>query len=143
LPDGGRLTATIPTKRVQHYGSDGGFRNGWFVSTKGGLFAIGLTSDGRVAVCNARGREFIVFDLDGRPVDHQACLRGPNDISTILQPADFPSGNLQPVSLARRPHASLGAILMVPLWHPFVSWTMLVVGVFVAGPARSAVRPSR
>ena len=30
LPDGGRLTATMPTSRVQRYGSDGRFRTGWF-----------------------------------------------------------------------------------------------------------------
>src|SRR5216683_7401697 len=57
LPDGGRLTATMPTQRVQHYGSDGLFRTGWFVDGKGGHFAIGLTSDGWVAICTVRGRE--------------------------------------------------------------------------------------
>src|SRR4051812_37004584 len=44
-PGRGRLTATMPTQRVQVYDSSGIFQNGWFVDAKGGNFAIGLTKD--------------------------------------------------------------------------------------------------
>ena len=130
------MTATIPTQRVQHYGSDGLFRTGWFVDGKGGDFAIGLTSDGRIAICTARGREIFLFDLDGRPLGHQACsapgvglFRG----NHIMQPADFPAGEirLQRVVPAERPSASLVAILLVPFWHPLVAWSIAMVGGFL------------
>jgi len=131
LPDGGRLTATMPTQRVQHYGNDGRFQNGWFVRAKGGRFAIGLTNDSKVAICTGRGREFFLFDLDGRLVGQQPCFRAPKEIPQILQPSDFPAGNLRPASPAERPHASVGAILLVPLWHPFVAWGIVLVGFLV------------
>src|SRR5262245_14666991 len=57
LPDGGRVTATMPTQRVQRYDADGKFHRGWFVDAKGGRFGIGLTKDARVAVCTGRGRQ--------------------------------------------------------------------------------------
>jgi hypothetical protein len=131
LPDGGRMTATMPTARVQRYGSDGHFQTGWFVNAKGGHFAIGLTSDGRVAVCTGRGRQIFFFQLDGQPVgDPRACITAPRQIPKILQPADFPLGevNLQQAVSAERPNASLVAILLVPFWHPFVAWLIAVVG---------------
>jgi hypothetical protein len=126
LQDGGRLTATMPTQRVQHYDSDGRFRNGWFVDAKGGYFAIGLTDDGRVAVCTSRGSEIFLFDLDGRSVGRQVCSGTISpEISRggTLQPSDFPSGelNLQRAIAVDRPKASLVPILLVPLWHPFVA----------------------
>jgi hypothetical protein len=131
LPDGGRMTATMPTQRVQRYGSDGHFQTGWFVDAKGGHFAIGLTTDGRVAVCTGRGRQIFFFELDGQPVgDPRACFSAPREVPKILQPADFPLGdvNLQPAVSAERPTASLVAILLVPFWHPFVAWLIALVG---------------
>jgi len=132
LPDGGRMTATMPTARVQRYGGDGHFQTGWFVDAKGGHFAIGLTNDDRVAICTGRGRQLFLFELDGRPVGNaRACFTAPREIPKILQPADFPFGevNLQQVVSVERPNASLMAILLVPLWHPFFAWLIAVVGV--------------
>jgi hypothetical protein len=142
LPDGGRLTGTMPIQRVQRYGVDGSFRNGWFVDAKGGHFAIGLTSDGKVAVCTGRGREIFLFELDGRPVGHQACFRAPRAIPKLLQPSDFPLGeiDLQPAVSAERPRASLVAILLVPFWHPFVSWSLALVGFLVLWLGRHAAQ---
>jgi hypothetical protein len=136
LPDGGRLTATMPTQRVQHYDGDGHFRNGWFVPAKGGHFAIGLTNDGKVAICSARGREFFLFDLDGRLLGQQPCFSAPREIPPIMQPADFPATNLAPVSPAARPNASLVAILLVPFWHPFVAWAIGLIGVLLSRAGR-------
>jgi len=133
LSDGGRLTATMPLQRVQRYGSDGHFRNGWFVDAKGGHFAIGLTSDDKIAVCTGRGREIFLFDPDGQTVGHLACFRAPREIPKILQPSDFPAGeiDLQRVTTANRPNASWLAIVLVPLWHPFVAWSIGLVGYLV------------
>ena len=131
LPDGGRLSATVPTERVQRYGSDGRFRNGWFVNARGGSFAIGLTRDGKVGICSARGREVLLFELDGRPFgDPRPCFGPPGLIPRILQPADFPDVevDLQQVVVAKPPDASLLPLLLVPLWHPFIAWLMLAIG---------------
>ena len=144
LPDGGRLTATIPTQRVQHYGSDGRFRIGWFVDGLGGHFAIGLSRDSRVAIYTARRHEFFLFDLDGRPLGHQACLSPTPNVEwdrclqsgvdpieiPILQPADVRVGEirLQPAVPVERPNASLAAMLLVPFWHPFVACSIVMVG---------------
>ena len=129
LPDGGRLTATVPSQRVQRYGSDGRFRTGWFVDANGGHFAIGLTSDGMIAVCTGRGHQ-ILFDLDGRQVGHGACSDGPREFPRILQAADFPRGeiDLLPAVPADRPTPSPVAILLVPFWHPVAAWLIALVG---------------
>ena len=131
LPDGGRLTATMPTQRVQRYSSDGRFLTGWFVHANGGHFAIGLTRDGKVAVCTGPGRQISIFEPDGTPVgDPRPCIHAPREVPKILQPADFPLGEvaLQPAVRAERPMASLSAVLLVPFWHPFVAWSMALVG---------------
>src|SRR4051812_21393145 len=142
VPGGGSLTATMPTQRVQSYGSDGRFRNGWFVDAKGGRFAIGLTTDNKVAVCTGRGRQFLLYDFEGQLVGGQACFREPQEIpnNRILQPADFPTGNLQPVFPDPRPSPSLSAILLVPLWHPFVTWAIGLLGVLLTQLGRFTKR---
>jgi hypothetical protein len=135
LPDGGRLTATMPTSRVQRYGSDGRFRTGWFVDAWGGHFAVGLTTKGLVAICTSRGRQIFLFDLDGRLLGQKACHRPPQDVGgPILQPyVGFPVSDigLQPLGPVGRPDASLLAILLVPLWHPFVPWSIFAIGFFI------------
>jgi hypothetical protein len=136
LPDGGRLTATMPTGRVQRYGSDGRFQTGWFVDAWGGHFAIGLTADGVVAVCTARGRRIFLFDLDGQLLDQGACDHLPGNVGGppgILQPTSSPVSDvsLQSVVPAGRPDASLAAVLLVPLWHPLVPWAIFVIGCFM------------
>jgi hypothetical protein len=131
LPDGGRLTATMPTSRVQRYGTDGRFRTGWFVHANGGGFAVGLTTDGLVAICTFRGRRIFLYDLDGRLLDQKTCHRPPSGFKGlnehILQPYIIDVG-LQPVSPIARPDASLLALLLVPLWHPFVPWLIFAIG---------------
>jgi hypothetical protein len=143
LPDGGRLTATVPAQRVQRYGSDGRFRTGWFVDGKGGSFAIGLTSDGRIAICTARTHEMFFFDPDGRRLGHQACPGPSVGLASevhILRPADFPVDevHLQPAASVERPNASLVPILLVPFWHPFAAWLMLFIGIIALRFGRSA-----
>jgi hypothetical protein len=139
LPDGGRLTATSYTHRVQRYGADGRFRTGWFVRAEGGHFAIGLTANGAIAVYSASKLDhtrqvFFLFDLDGRPLGYQPSftrLRNVGATTSALQPADFPSAfdiRLQPVVPVERPHASVVAILLAPLWDPFAAFAIFVVG---------------
>jgi hypothetical protein len=147
LPDGGRLTATMPTSRVQRYGSDGRFRTGWFVDARGGGFAVGLTADGLVAICTFRGRQIFLFDLDGRLLGQKACHRPPSDAGThILQPyVGFPVSDisLQPLGPVARPDASLLAILLVPLWHPFVPWSISATGCVMLAILRHRRREAR
>ncbi len=139
LPDGGRLTATSYSHRVQRYGADGRFRTGWFVRAEGGHFAIGLTANGAIAVYSAskldRTRQvFLLFDLDGQPLGHQASFTRLRDVgatTSALQPDDFPGAvdiRLQPVVPVERPNASLIAILLAPLWDPFAAYAIFVVG---------------
>src|SRR5262245_50082922 len=120
----------MPQQRVQRYGSDGRFRNGWFVEAHGGHFGIGLTTDGRAVVCTGRGRRIFIFELDGRSVgDPQPCFRAPREVPRILQPTDFHGElNLQRAIPVDPPSPSLGSILLVPLWHPFVPWFIGVFG---------------
>jgi hypothetical protein len=125
------LSSAFRDQRVQRYGKDGRFRNGWFVKAHGGHFGIGLTSDGRAVVCTGRGRQILVFELDGQSVgDPRPCFRAPHEVPKILQPTDFPHGdlNLQRAIPVDPPSPSLVSILLVPLWHPFVAWFMALVG---------------
>lgn len=142
LPDGGRLTATQPLQRVQHYDRDGRFENGWFVPAKGGRFAIGLAEDGRVAVCTARGRRIYLFDLEGRSSGEQDCFGAPREVPAILQPADFDPAALKllPASAITSPAPSLSGLLLVPLWHPFVAWFMAGVGYLIMKSSAAASR---
>ena len=59
------FTATIPLARIQRYDSNGRFEDGWFVDSVGGIFAIGLTEDGRIAVAAARTKRVEFFNPDG------------------------------------------------------------------------------
>jgi hypothetical protein len=131
LPDGGRLTANMAQQRVQRYGSDARFRNGWFVKASGGHFGIGLTSDGKAVACTGRGRQIFVFELDGQSAGNpRPCFHAPREVPKILQPADFPHGELdfQRAIPVDPPSPSLVSILLVPLWDPFVAWFIAVIG---------------
>jgi hypothetical protein len=154
LPDGGRLTATGYSNRVQRYGTDGRFRAGWFVSPECGHFAIGLTADGRVAVHSAskldRTRQIVfLFDLDGQPLGHQVSftrLQRAGPTPSALQPADLPTPGeirLQPVVQVERPNASLLTILLVPLSDPRVPLLTFIAGCFMWRLTIGAVRWNR
>ena len=66
-PDGRRFAATAPLSRVQRYDTAGRFETGWFVDSGGGSLAIGLTTDGKIAVAAARTRRVEIFNADGSP----------------------------------------------------------------------------
>ena len=129
LPDGGRLTANMAQQRVQRYGGDGRFRNGWFVEAHGGHFGIGLTSDGRAVVCTGRGRQLFLFSLDGQSAgDPRPCP--PPEVPKILQPNDFPHSevHLQQAIAVDPPSPSIVTLVLVPLWDPMVAWFIVVIG---------------
>ncbi len=130
LPDGGRLTATQPTQRVQRYDRDGRFQYGWFINTGGGLFAIGLSRDGDLVVCTVRGKRTLVYDFEGKLVHEESCLFQPHLNMSPLEPWSFPSSaiQLQQVDPAQPPLASWQSFALVPLWHPFVAWLMIAGG---------------
>jgi len=126
MPGGGRLTATMPTQRVQRYNADGRFVRGWFVGARGGHFAIGMTEDGNIAICTGRGRDLQLYDRDGGLIENtRACFADGRSLPSVLQPSELvlAGSPLQRVFLAEPPVPSLTARLLVPLWHPFVAWT--------------------
>ncbi len=134
MPDGGRLTATMPTQRVQRYDADGRFQLGWFVAASGGSFAIGLTEDRDVAICTGRGRSLLLYDRDGALVENRrACFADGRSMPSILQPSELvlAGSPLQRVFLAEPPVPSLTARLLVPLWHPFVAWAFGLAGAII------------
>jgi hypothetical protein len=131
LPDGGFLRATLPTQRLQRYDRDGHFIAGWFVEAAGGHFMTGLTTDGNVAICTARGRHLDVYDLDGTRVGgRRACTARSQVGRYVLWPSDFDAAeiSLRAVAVVAPQHPSIASLVWVPLWHPLVAWLMAVVG---------------
>lgn len=66
-PKGQIFAATTPLARIQRYYINGDFETGWFVNSAGGIFAIGLTQTGQIAVAAARTNQVEFFNADGSP----------------------------------------------------------------------------
>lgn len=130
-PGGRTFTATIPTARIQRYDSNGRFETGWFVHSAGGIFRIGLTVDGRIAVASARTKQVEFFNSDGsasgRP---QPCAWFGGVQSGVLQPSDCPVWGVTFVNPTQTtgPGAHWQTLVLFPLWHPFVAWLLAVLG---------------
>ena len=144
LPDGGRLTATKPTQRVQRYAPDDRFQNGWFVDAKGGSFALGLTEDGLVAICLDRTRRLQLFDLEGRQIsDAGRCADELAEFPMLLKPGHL--GNegvkLQEPVLIRPPKDTWFALLLVPFWHLNVAFLIGLIGALGLWLTRLPRRP--
>lgn len=70
-PSGRTFAFTQHLSRLQRYDLAGRFEAGWFVASAGGKVAIGVTTDGKIAVAAWRPRHVEFFNPDGRPQDHQ------------------------------------------------------------------------
>ncbi|OKO67489.1 hypothetical protein [Bradyrhizobium sp. NAS96.2] len=131
-PAGRTFTATIPTERIQRYDSNGRFETGWFVHSAGGMFAIGLTVDGRIAVAAARTKQVEFFNPDGSSAGQpQPCPSFGSVPSGVLRPSNCPVWGVtfvDPIQTAR-PGAHWQTLLLLPFWHPFVAWLLAVSGV--------------
>lgn len=131
-PGGRTFTATIPTARIQRYDSNGRFETGWFVHSAGGMFAIGLTVDGRIAVAAARTKQVEFFNPDGSAAGRpQPCAGFGSVQSGVLRSSDCPVWGVtfaDPIQ-TKHPGAHWQTLVLVPLWHPFVAWLLAVLGV--------------
>jgi hypothetical protein len=133
--EGKTFTATIPLARIQRYDSNGRFETGWFVNSAGGIFAIGLTRTGQVAVAAARTKQVEFFNPDGssagppRPFIWSGGFTG-GRMEGVLQPSDCWVEGVTFVNPIRAegPKAHWGTLVMFPLWHPFVSWLLFAAG---------------
>ena len=132
LPNGERLTATLPTQRLQHYGKTGQFINGWFAEAQGGNFGICLGIDNTIVVCTGRGGILLTYDLSGAQASAPRHYNKVGNVPVILQPSDFSdeSVSLQPGIAVSTPNASWLTFVLVPLWHPFVAWALIAMGLF-------------
>ncbi|MBR0835298.1 hypothetical protein JQ612_19105 [Bradyrhizobium manausense] len=146
-PGGRTFTATIPTARIQRYDSNGRFETGWFVHSAGGMFAIGHTVDGRIAVAAARTKQVEFFNPDGSAAGRpEPCARFGSVQSGVLRPSDCPVWGVtfaDPIQ-ATHPGAHWQTLVLVPLWHPFVAWLLAVLGVlatWINGAPRVRVQP--
>src|SRR5215831_18999665 len=125
------FTATIPLARVQRYDSNGRFEDGWFVDSIGGIFAIGLTEDGRIAVAAARTKRVEFFNPDGSSAGPpQPFTWSGGSMNGVLRPSNC---RVEGVSFAdpiqvRHPEAHWTTLVLFPLWNPFVAWLLAVLG---------------
>ena len=130
LPDGGTLAALLPLNRIQRYDLNGRFERGWFVHAAGGMFSVSLMTPKKIAACSVRGRNMEVFDLDGLIIEPpSACdwgsyLRPPLINTTWTLSSTLP----QIRRVGSLPCVSVGALLLLPFWHPFVAWLMFIIG---------------
>lgn len=135
------FTATIPTARIQRYDGNGRFETGWFVHSAGGVFAIGVTVDGRIAVAAARTKQVEFFNPDGSSAGRpQSCAWFGSVHSGVLRPSDCPVWGVtfvDPIQTAR-PRAHWQTLVLFPLWHPFVAWLLAVSGLLGTRIARAS-----
>ncbi|QPF84503.1 hypothetical protein IC762_33700 [Bradyrhizobium genosp. L] len=128
------FTATIPTARVQRY-IDGRFETGWFVHSAGGMFSIGLTADGRIAIAAARTKQIEFFNPDGSSAGApQSCIWSGSHNDGVLRPSDcWVNGVvfLDPVQTGH-PGMHWATLVLFPLWHPFVAWLLAGAGLLGA-----------
>jgi len=130
-PGNRTFAATTPLARIQRYDSDGRFETGWFVDSAGGIFAIGLTADGQIAVAAARTKRVEFFNPDGS----SAGPPRPFTWSGGLMNGVLRSSNcwVEGVAFAdpiqvRHPGPHWTTLVLFPLWHPFIAWLLAVSG---------------
>ena len=124
-PDGRVFIASEPFARVQRYGPQG-FELGFQVASQGGAFELGVSPEGEVQICSARGKVLFTYSADGSAakelgpcefnVSHNGLLPRPSYL-VYASDAKVPA-------IA----SSWLATLAIPLWHPFVSWVMFIAG---------------
>lgn len=148
-PDESMVALTGAFGRVQRYDRDGNFQAGWFAHT-GGSGAIGMTTDGAIAVASTHTKEIELFHPDGTPVGppRPFTWTGTREPKVLWPSAVKVDGVTlaQPVELANPPLHVLPALL-VPFWDPFVAWLMIGMAMllmrFGRRPAPRNVQPPR
>ncbi|MFG1343553.1 hypothetical protein V5F59_01545 [Xanthobacter autotrophicus DSM 431] len=127
-PDHSMVALTGAFGRVQRYDMDGNFRAGWFAHTGGASGALGMTTDGAIAVASTRTKEIELFHPDGAPAaaPRPFSWTGTQEPRVLWPSAVKVDGVTlaQPVELANPPLHVL-PVLLVPFWDPLVAWLML------------------
>jgi hypothetical protein len=128
-PEGRTFAATMPLARVQRYDGDGRFETGWFVRSGGGIIAIGLTTDGRIAVGAIRSKQVEFFNPDGSSAGPpRPCSDGL--LYGLLRPTYCRVDGVafaNPIQV-ENPPAHWATLVLFPLWDPFVAWLLGVSG---------------
>ncbi|MFG1293768.1 hypothetical protein [Xanthobacter versatilis] len=133
-PDHSMFSLTGAFARVQRYDMDGTFRNGWFAQTGGNSGAIGLTTEGWIAVASTETKQIELFHPDGSPAapPRPFSWTGTHE-PRVLWPSSVRVEGVtlaQPVELANPPLHALPALL-VPFWDPLVAWLMIGAAVLL------------
>jgi hypothetical protein len=138
-PAGRTFALAQNLSRLQRYDLAGRFEAGWFVHSASGQVAIGLTTDGKIAVAAVRTRHVEFFNPDGSPAGPLKSFTGGNPMSGYLQPTDFHVDGVtfQTPTVAKNPSARWNTLLLFPLWHPFIAWLLVLLAFF--GIATSGV----
>lgn len=133
-PDHSMVALTGAFGRVQRYDRDGNFRAGWFAHTGGASGALGMTTDGAIAVASPRTKEIELFRLDGTPAGppRPFSWTGTPEPKLLWPSAVKVDGVTlaRPVELANPPLHVLPALL-VPFWNPLVAWLMLAMAMLL------------
>ncbi len=111
----GRSIVPHPSSgRVQVYDADGRFLRGWFVPASGGDFKVDVTGQNQVEVFTARGRERLLYTIDG-----DLLHRG------TYAPRSY--GDVGPGAPTVRQFRT--PWFLRPFAHPGIAWGVAVVGV--------------
>jgi hypothetical protein len=130
-PAGRTFAFTQHLSRLQRYDLAGRFEAGWFVDSAGGKVAIGVTTDGKIAVAAVRTRRVEFFNPDGsfagplRPF-----TRDPKNWSDYLQPSEVRVDGVtfETPTVAKNPSVRWNTLLLFPLWGPEVAWFLGACG---------------
>jgi hypothetical protein len=144
-PGGKIFTATAPMARIQRYDREGRFETGWFVDSAGGIFAIGLTADGRIAVASTRTKQVEFFDTDGSPTGPpRPFMTSGGTLDGVLRPSNFQVEGVTFVDPTEvdHPAAHWTTLVLFPLWHPFIAWLLVAAGMGVAWLNRRKNEPA-
>jgi hypothetical protein len=131
LSGGGFVTANIPMQRLQRYDEHGRFLNGWFIRARGGYFSVGLSTAGGIVICTARGRESLLYNLDGTSAGAaRPCRYSASSLPSLLAPgfAAIDGVTVRAAETAAAPIVKRQQWLLLPLWSPLVAWAMMVFG---------------
>ena len=130
-PAGRTFAFTQHLSRLQRYDLAGRFEVGWFVDSAGGKVAIGVTTDGKIAVAAVRTRRVEFFNQDGSFAGpSRPFTRDPKNWSDYLQPSEVRVDGVtfETPTVAKNPSVRWNTLLLFPLWGPEVAWFLGACG---------------
>jgi hypothetical protein len=130
-PAGRTFAFTQHLSRLQRYDLAGRFEAGWFVDSAGGKVAIGVTTDGKIAVAAVRTRRVEFFNPDGSFAGpSRPFTRDPKNWSDYLRPSEVRVDGVtfETPTVAKNPSVRWNTLLLFPLWGPEVAWFLGACG---------------